>query len=718
MTSIAVNTKQHIISTSLRALIIASSFWVISLSLTVFSGSMAAILACLSACYFVDARINAAPLNRLRLTSIFLCCLFTILLGVLLAYFLSSTALISQLLTPIRSFNSAEFIKWFALSLAITVFLRSLSHRTSFGSVLEIFFVATAFVITLSAHRNGMIHRPFLIGDFAITRGIDPATILMFMGAAAVLSLAALLMIENNQKRMPYHFSVLALLCFSLLFYVQLFGLPTPRLTDDLGLTGSGQNQSTAQENPFRDGQNSSDDKEAPVAVVVFRDDYEPVSGSYYFRESAYSQFNGTMLDFTTRVDMDQDLIGSFTNGRVETAELPAALDQRAAVRTTIGMLVAHRSPFGLDSPVAFENTANPNNLRFKRTYDAYSLVPEFDFNYLFGRETGSAQWSEEVLQEYLTLPDDPRYKILAESLISNLQPEYSDDDFAKAFTIKRYLDENGIYSLKNEHAYEADPAGSFLFGDLTGYCMHFSFAATHLFRSIGIPARVGIGYSVPAANRAGGSALLIQAIHGHAWPEIYFEDVGWVIVDPAPQQTLVDMTTDPQDGLQQLLGDMLRDDAAFQDFLESQQTSVINIELILNILYSMIVISLLTGYGVKLYRLWVPRRSSLQLQYRLTYRAALDQLSAVGVHRDFGESREEFAERASETAPSLIPLTKRHLAQALGKQSTDGSGTLEELGTEMNSLRRKVASEISKNVIGWRKILAALNPFSWLMTK
>ena len=76
---------------------------------------------------------------------------------------------------------------------------------------------------------------------------------------------------------------------------------------------------------------------------------------------------------------------------------------------------------------------------------------------------------------------------------------------------------------------------------------MHFSFAATYLYRSLGIPARVGIGYSVPAANRAGGSALLIQAVHGHAWPEIYFKDIGWVIVDPAPQQTLVDMSTDPR---------------------------------------------------------------------------------------------------------------------------------------------------------------------------
>ena len=107
---------------------------------------------------------------------------------------------------------------------------------------------------------------------------------------------------------------------------------------------------------------------------------------------------------------------------------------------------------------------------------------------------------------------------------------------------------------------------------------MHFSFAATYLYRSLGIPARVGIGYSVPASNRAGGSALLIQAVHGHAWPEIYFKDIGWVIVDPAPQQTLVDMSTNPQNDLQQLLGDMLRDDTSYAEFMESQQADLFDI--------------------------------------------------------------------------------------------------------------------------------------------
>ena len=705
---------QHFLPTSLRAAIIASSYWVLSLSLTVVSGSVASFIGCLFACYLIDLGIHRSPLKRLRTFTINLMSLSFLLMGLLLASLVTSTVLLSNLTSPMFSFNTGEFIKWFAISASLTVCLRVLAQRTSYGAVIEILFVAIAFVITLSAHRNGMIHRPFLIGDYALIRGIDPSSILMAFGCGAVLSLAALLMIENNHRRLPYHFTVLGLLCFSLLFYVRLFGLPTPQLTDDLGLTGQEQAGNDAErENPFRDSENNADDKEAPVAVVVFRDDYEPLNGSYYFRESAYSQFNGTLLDFTTRSDMDQDLIKNFTNSRIETNQPPKAEDQRTPVRASIGMLISHRTPFGLESPTAYENTANPNNLRFKRTYDTYSQAPEYDFNYLLGRELGRADWSQEVWDKYLELPDDPRYKELSESLIVDLKPEFTDDPFAKAWAIKTYLDESGIYSLKNEHAYETDPAGSFLFGDLTGYCMHFSFAATYMFRSLGIPARVGIGYAVPASNKAGGSSLLIQAVHGHAWPEIYFRDIGWVIVDPAPQQTLVDMTTDPQNNLQQLLGDMLRNDASFDDFLQSQQTSAINLQLILNVLYALILATLLSAYTIKFYRSWIPSRAAIDKQYRLSYRAVLDQLAAIGLHRQYGESREQFARRVEAVAPSMQKLTNQHLALALGSQDKNSFDA-----ARWAELRSAIAQEIGRNTQTWKRVVAWINPFSWLLSK
>ena len=703
--------REKLLPTSLRAGIIASSFWIISIPMTVVSGSIAAVCGCLLSSYAIDLRFNRAFFDKLRaLTIIGLSICFSVVV-VLLADFLVSTRID---ILSITSFTLSEAIKWFAISSSLTLILRILAQRTSYGSIVEILFVAAAFVITLAAHRNGMIHRPFLIGDFALIRGLNPSSILMALGCGAVVSLSALLMVEKNQKRLPYHFGMLGILCCSLFIFVKLFGIPTPKSTDSIGLTGQASNNANSQqENPFRDGENENSDKEAPVAVVVFRDDYEPLNGSYYFRESAYSEFNGSMLDYSTTEGMDADLIKQFPSDRNETQAPPSAEDQRKAVRTTIGMLVPHRNPFGLESPIAYESKANPNNLRFNRTYEAYSLAPKYNFEYLLGRETGNKEWTKEVLAEYLILPDDERYRSLADEITKNLKPEFFEDPFAKAWAIKTYLDENGVYSLKNDHAYEPDPAASFLFGDLTGYCMHFSFAATYLFRSLGIPARVGIGYSVPAANRAGGSALLIQAIHGHAWPEVYFKDIGWVIIDPAAQQTLVDMTTDPQDSLQQLLGDMLRDNGSFEDFLESQQTSFIDLELVKNIIQILIIGLIIGAYITKAYRIMIPSLIKGNKPHRLSYRAILDRLSAIGVHRRFGESRERFASRASDVAPSIIELTESHLSCALGD-----SHAAKSRHCDWQKLNKMIQQEIISNTKPRRRLIGFVNPFSWLLTK
>ena len=479
-----------------------------------------------------------------------------------------------------------------------------------------------------------------------------------------------------------------------------------------MGLTGREAGTNSQNENPFRDGENENSDREAPVAVVVFRDDYEPLNGAYYFRESAYSQFNGTMLSYSNFEGMDSDLIKRFPENRIESSDPPPSEARHQLTRTTVGMLVPHKNPFGLESPVTYQNRTNPNNLRFKRTYDTYSLAPEYELEYLLNRETGNEDWSDQTLAEYLKIPDDDRYKSLATELLSELKPEFKEDPFAKAWTIKTYLDQNGIYSLKNQHAYESDPAASFLFGDLTGYCMHFSFAATYLFRSVGIPARVGIGYSVPASNRAGGSALLIQAIHGHAWPEVYLKDIGWVIIDPAPQQTLVDMTTDPQDSLQQMLGDMLRNEESFQEFMDSQRGNYFDITTFINTLYLIVIFILAMGYIIKAYRLSAPKFLADDKEGRLHFRAILDRLASIGVHRKFGESRERFAVRACSVAPSITEITKLHLALALGQSQQV------EYKEEWQAFENAVVDEIKLNTNSRSQLLALLNPFSWLLTK
>ena len=193
----------------------------------------------------------------------------------------------------------------------------------------------------------------------------------------------------------------------------------------------------------------------------------------------------------------------------------------------------------------------------------------------------------------------------------------------------------------------------------------------------------------------------------------MYFKDIGWVIIDPAPQQTLVDMTTDPQDSLQQMLGDMLRNDESFQEFLDSQKKPYLNAAMLMNILYLLITAGLVLGYAIKIYRLLIPKLIASEDSYRLRFRAILDRLGSIGVYRQFGESRERFASRAYKIAPSLTEITDSHLAYALGDGNQANTS-----GKEWQEFETKIKQEIKYNTHKYRQILALVNPFSWLYTK
>ena len=134
-----------------------------------------------------------------------------------------------------------------------------------------------------------------------------------------------------------------------------------------------------------------------------------------------------------------------------------------------------------------------------------------------------------------------------------------------------------------------------------------------------------------------------------------------------------------------------------------------------MNIIAALVLATLLTAYLVKFYRLWVPGRMGAGQEYRLVYRAVLDKLSAIGLHRNYGESREEFANRVAGVAPSFRQLTNNHLACALG---SDAQSTASLNTDQWKTMGQVVAKEITSNAESWKKLLGLLNPFSWLMTK
>lgn len=77
------------------------------------------------------------------------------------------------------------------------------------------------------------------------------------------------------------------------------------------------------------------------------------------------------------------------------------------------------------------------------------------------------------------------------------------------------------------------------------GFCVHFSFAMAAMARTMGIPARVAVGFT-PGTPQSNGS-MSVGLRDAHAWPELYFEGVGWTRFEPTPNRGTTPEYTQPE---------------------------------------------------------------------------------------------------------------------------------------------------------------------------
>ncbi len=90
-------------------------------------------------------------------------------------------------------------------------------------------------------------------------------------------------------------------------------------------------------------------------------------------------------------------------------------------------------------------------------------------------------------------------------------------------------------YSLEVQKGHSEDALEDFLFTTRVGYCEQFAGAFAAMARSIGLPARVAVGFT-PGEEVEGTPGLYsVRGEYAHAWPEVYIAGAGWVLYEPTP---------------------------------------------------------------------------------------------------------------------------------------------------------------------------------------
>ncbi|MEU2288084.1 DUF3488 and transglutaminase-like domain-containing protein [Streptomyces sp. NPDC013178] len=119
-------------------------------------------------------------------------------------------------------------------------------------------------------------------------------------------------------------------------------------------------------------------------------------------------------------------------------------------------------------------------------------------------------------------------------------------NDYERAVKLQDYFAVTGgfEYDTDVEVGTGKDAIARFL-RDKQGFCVHFSFAMAAMARTLGIPARVAVGFA-PGSPQADGS-VSVGLKDAHAWPELYFEGVGWTRFEPTPTRGTTPSYTVPE---------------------------------------------------------------------------------------------------------------------------------------------------------------------------
>lgn len=124
---------------------------------------------------------------------------------------------------------------------------------------------------------------------------------------------------------------------------------------------------------------------------------------------------------------------------------------------------------------------------------------------------------------------DDARIRKLAEEVTTGMPTTYD-----AAVAIQDYLRDptTFTYDTSVNPGGGGDSVSQFL-DDRTGYCVQFATTMVMMARSLGIPARLGMGFLGGRLTDPG--SFEVRGGDAHAWPELYFADVGWVRFEPTP---------------------------------------------------------------------------------------------------------------------------------------------------------------------------------------
>ncbi len=235
---------------------------------------------------------------------------------------------------------------------------------------------------------------------------------------------------------------------------------------------------------------------------------------------------------------------GSFSRARGKLAKnAPDSHDpRRISQQFEIGALSA------IWVPAAFEaSSVDPGDTRMRWDADSSTLIVDDDRNtsdgFIYNVVSDAPRYTAAELRrstesfpayirrQYLELPKDFNG---GAARLARTVTRPGRDPFDRALLLQNWFRDRFTYDLHVPAGHSEDAIAEFL-SSRRGYCEQFAGTYAAMARSIGLPARVAVGFTPGDVDPSDPELYRVKGKHAHAWPEVWFANLGWVPFEPTP---------------------------------------------------------------------------------------------------------------------------------------------------------------------------------------
>ena len=253
--------------------------------------------------------------------------------------------------------------------------------------------------------------------------------------------------------------------------------------------------------------------------------------GAVWTSQADYAARPGPLPSLFQSGSTVQQSVQEFSIEQLGAVWLPAAFEPRYVASETANISYEPSS----STLIAGRSLDNSNGL----SYTVSSALPRFDPAKLENIPLGTPldpemarSGASGVSGDDTSLPSDfsPRVRRLAAAIAGGAGSGYE-----QSLALQEFFRSGAFeYDLSVGSGHSSDRVEDFL-DARRGYCEQFAGAFAAMARSLGLPARVAVGFTVGDADPSEPNLYVVRGKHAHAWPEVYLAGAGWVAFEPTP---------------------------------------------------------------------------------------------------------------------------------------------------------------------------------------